>query len=601
MDSAKNELADKLKSSNNVLVTVSRNPSVDQLSALLGLTLLLNKLGKHAAAVFSGEVPSTIEFLQPEDTFEKNTDSLRDFIIALDKGKADKLRYKVEDNVVRIFITPYKTSISEHDLEFSQGDFNVDVVVALGVSDQQDLDQAITEHGRILHDATVATINTAANGGDLGSLNWHDVQASSLSELVTELAQVLGKDLIDGQIATSLLTGIVAETDRFSNDKTSSHTMSASATLMAAGANQQLVASKLEREPWEPAKSDDRDSDSQGPRPEDEAASHKPDDGTLRIDHEAWEEPNVTPITDTKQNFQLPEPEEPHPDAETEDGSAPDVAPQEQSRPMITEPPTLGGTLTASSHGEDLDPSTDPLSFPNAEPPKMYDRPAPALPPVTPDVPEPAPEPSLPAIPEPEPAPALADLTPPPVDWVPPAAPKAATLEPAAPSPAPQPAAPAADSPSAAPVDPNAVAPTLTELEASVHSPHMDAASSQSAPEPAASATSAPQSTQSLDDARDEVSRALSSVAGSSPEPIQALNAQPLGDDLHPASGASAELSLEEQIPGLNTGSDVPETPPAAPSSPAPDVPQATDPNAPPPPPVPPPLPIRLNSPPAQQ
>src|SRR5580698_8254399 len=132
-NSAKTDLADKLKSANNILVTVSANPSVDQLSACIGLTLMLNKLDKHATAVFSGAVPETIEFLKPEDTLEKNTDSLRDFIIALDKSKADKLRYKVEDKVVKIFITPYKTSLSEKDLEFSQGDFNVDVVIALGV------------------------------------------------------------------------------------------------------------------------------------------------------------------------------------------------------------------------------------------------------------------------------------------------------------------------------------------------------------------------------------------------------------------------------------------------------------------------------------
>ena len=35
--------------------------------------------------VRSGSVPSTLEFLQPEDTLEQNTDSLRDFIISLDK------------------------------------------------------------------------------------------------------------------------------------------------------------------------------------------------------------------------------------------------------------------------------------------------------------------------------------------------------------------------------------------------------------------------------------------------------------------------------------------------------------------------------------
>src|SRR5579864_7936973 len=176
----KSQIVERLKQANNVLVTVSNNPSVDQLAACIGLTLILNKLDKHATAVFSGNTPSTIEFLQPEATLEKTTDSLRDFIISLDKSKADKLRYKVEDKVVKIFITPYRTSINEKDLEFSQGDFNVDVVVALGVHEQKDLDQAITAHGRILHDAAVTTISTATPS-TLGSINWQDGEASSLS------------------------------------------------------------------------------------------------------------------------------------------------------------------------------------------------------------------------------------------------------------------------------------------------------------------------------------------------------------------------------------------------------------------------------------
>src|SRR3954471_7212365 len=137
---AKQQVVERIKRAANVLVTVSRDPSVDQLAACIGLTLMLAKLGKHATAVFSGKVPSTIEFLQPEKTLEKNTDSLRDFIISLDKSKADKLRYKVEDQFVKIFITPYRTSISQADLDFSQGDFNVDVVVALGVHEQNELD-----------------------------------------------------------------------------------------------------------------------------------------------------------------------------------------------------------------------------------------------------------------------------------------------------------------------------------------------------------------------------------------------------------------------------------------------------------------------------
>jgi nanoRNase/pAp phosphatase (c-di-AMP/oligoRNAs hydrolase) len=245
MENNKKQLIERIKSVNNVLVTVSANPSVDQLSAAIGLTVMLNKLDKHATAVFSGKTPSTIEFLHPENTLEKNTDSLRDFIIALDKAKADKLRYKVEEDHVKIFITPYRTSISQADLEFSQGDFNVELVIALGVNEQQDLDQAIISHGRILHDATTVAVTTGAVS-KLGSINWADEHASSLCEMVASLSDDLGADLLDSQVATALMTGIVAETDRFSNEKTLPNTMTLSAKLMAAGANQQLVASKLE-------------------------------------------------------------------------------------------------------------------------------------------------------------------------------------------------------------------------------------------------------------------------------------------------------------------------------------------------------------------
>ena len=250
---AKQQIAERVKQANNFLVTVNANPTVDQLAACIGLTLLLSKMGKHATAVFSGQVPNVIEFLEPEKVLQKNTDALRDFIISLDKNKADKLRYKVEDNVVKIFITPYRTSISQNDLVFSDGDYNVEVVLALGVVQRSQLDAAITAHGRILHDATVISVNTGAGKSpDVGQINWKDPAASSLSEMLVSISEAFGPGLIDAQNATAFLTGIVAETQRFSNKKTTPKVMTMSAQLMAAGANQQLIVSKLEPPPPPP-------------------------------------------------------------------------------------------------------------------------------------------------------------------------------------------------------------------------------------------------------------------------------------------------------------------------------------------------------------
>lgn len=245
---AKQQIVEKIKNSTNILVTVSNNPSVDELSAALGLTLLLNKMKKHATAVFSGEIPQALSFMEPAKTFENTVDSLRDFIIALDKEKADHLRYKVEGDVVKIFITPYRTTITSDDLDFSQGDYNVELVLALGVRNQENLDRALEAHGQILDDATVATIVAGSEKSNLGSIGWQEQGASCLSEMLVNLSEALktDKNLIDEQIATAFLSGIVAATDRFSNNQTSARIMTMAAQLMGAGANQQLIASKFE-------------------------------------------------------------------------------------------------------------------------------------------------------------------------------------------------------------------------------------------------------------------------------------------------------------------------------------------------------------------
>lgn len=376
---AKQSTVDRIAQANNVLVTVSANPSVDQLAAAIALTLFLNKQGKHATAVFSGDVPSTLEFLQPEKTIEKNTDSLRDFIISLDKAKADKLRYKVEDAVVKIFITPYRTSISQKDFDFSQGDFNVDVVMALGVHSKEELDQAIIAHGRILHDATVISINNAV-GGSLGTINWQDQQASSLCEMLVELAEIIKPDSFDAQMATAFLTGIVAETKRFSNEKTTSRTMSLSAKLMAAGANQQLVATQLQSKS---AISKSKSSKDEG----------EGEDGTLEIDHEAEKKDEQTDKLAAKLSepqAQLPELPKPEPpkspigDVRKEDQSGtPDgllMATPTNDQPAVNpafpaQPPTRGGTLTANTRPEDLSPAVDPLGRAKDQPMMQRGRP----------------------------------------------------------------------------------------------------------------------------------------------------------------------------------------------------------------------------------
>ena len=617
MESQKQQVVERLQQANNILVTVSSNPSVDQLAACIGLTLTLNKLGKHATAVFSGTVPSTIEFLQPEKTIEKNTDSLRDFIIALDKSKADKLRYKVEDRMVKIFITPYRTSITGKDLDFSQGDFNVDVVVAIGVHAQNDLDQAITAHGRILHDATVMTMNVKP-GGELGSVNWLDVGASSLSELGVQLINDLDPKLMDGQIATAFLTGIVAETERFSNNKTSPQTMSISAELMSAGANQQLVATKLEEpapapQPAPIPQLTDQNSPAKAPEA---AEPPKPDDGTIEIAHDGEksepEFPGEIPEPPKPESEDEPEAQAPQihiddqgqlrpfgekhdetPTAESQsadDEILPPVAPlpgikRDEGSRLLTDPePALlsGSPLTANALPNDEDePSTDPLSLPsvgllNREP----------LPSQQGDRPNSNPinviAPPAPAI---NPAPSFGQ-------------------EPHFNNPGVSPLS--GGQPFTPPQPMDNTTKTLSQLEEDVKSPHLapPAPSTPFAP-PAPAINPAPvfqpptptvvtptekpiasvsNEATDVDAARNAVEQAINSNPESSVEPIQALNAQPMGASLHNDPSAAPAPVMPDTAGMIN---------PSAPQQPVtfePTLPQQDANNPQTPPPVPPPM-----------
>ena len=239
------EIAAKIRDARNVLVALSSDPSVDEMAAAIGLSLYLDRLGKRATAIYSGATPNALEFLKPEETFESTADTLQDFVIALNKEKADHLRYKLDGDFVKIYITPYKTRISEEDLDFSYGDYNVDLVFALDVANGIDLDAALREHGRIMHDAVIINVTTG-NPGKFGEIEWSDKSASSVSEMIANLLYGVESNIkIEKEEATAFLTGIVAATNRFSNASTTPETMQTASKLMKSGANQQLVSKNI--------------------------------------------------------------------------------------------------------------------------------------------------------------------------------------------------------------------------------------------------------------------------------------------------------------------------------------------------------------------
>lgn len=243
-EDAVSKVADKIQHSTNILIALSKDPNVDEISAAIALAFVLDQQKKHVTAIYSGQTPNALEFLRPEETFQKDISSLQDFIIALNKSKADHLIYQVEGDYVKILITPYKGQIKKEDLEYSYSDYNVDLVIVFNVNSGSEIDSALSEYGRIMHDAMAINI-TSSVPGRFADLEWSDPSKSSVCEMVYDLLSELEIDNTPQEVATALLTGILSATERFSNNRTKPTTMAVASKLMEAGADQQLISSNI--------------------------------------------------------------------------------------------------------------------------------------------------------------------------------------------------------------------------------------------------------------------------------------------------------------------------------------------------------------------
>ena len=237
-------VAEKIQKGANILIALSKDPNVDEISAAIALAIVLDQQKKHVTAIYSGKTPNTLEFLKPEETFEKDTSSLQDFIIALNKSKADHLTYKLDGDYVKIYITPYKGQVKKDDLEYSYGDYNVDLVIVFNVNAGSEIDSALSEYGRIMHDASAINITSGAPGR-FADLEWSDPEKSSVCEMVYNLLKELDVTDVSQEVATALLTGILSATERFSNSRTKPTTMAVASKLMEAGADQQLISANI--------------------------------------------------------------------------------------------------------------------------------------------------------------------------------------------------------------------------------------------------------------------------------------------------------------------------------------------------------------------
>lgn len=243
----KQQTSEAVRQAETILIATAQHPSVDQATAVMALALVLRKFGKKVSAVMSDSVPNSLDFLA-NDMIDKSLNGSREFIVKLDLShgaEPDNVKYTVSDGKLNLHVTPFKGGWTAADVTFAHGVPRFDVAIVLGVPTKARLDRVFSDNAGLFDSMPVVNIDFHRSNESYGAVNLIEPTASSLSEILVALAESLQNGLIDEQIATILLTGIMASTDRFTASHTTSKSLTVAAQLMAAGAKQPMIVKAL--------------------------------------------------------------------------------------------------------------------------------------------------------------------------------------------------------------------------------------------------------------------------------------------------------------------------------------------------------------------
>jgi len=243
----KQQTIELVRSAQKVLIFSHVNPDGDALGSILALTLVLKKLGKEVTAVTQENIPENLQFLPSKDHLSSTFSGTKDFILAVNtsKVKVDKLSYKnvVEENKLNIIITPTAGLFKPEDVTFSFGNYKYDLIIVLDSPDLERLGDFYDKNTELFYETPVVNIDHHGGNDHFGKVNWVDLTATSTAEILVALIESLSRDkpLLDSDVATALLTGIIVDTGSFQNSNTTPKSFTVAAQLVAAGARQQEI------------------------------------------------------------------------------------------------------------------------------------------------------------------------------------------------------------------------------------------------------------------------------------------------------------------------------------------------------------------------
>lgn len=241
------QISNLIQKKKNILILTHAKADCDGLGAALSAYLTLKKLNKNVTVVTNDPTPENLQFLPAIDILSNSLLDTKDFIITVDSGESaiSKIKYNVEGKKVNIIITPKNGFLSADQVSFSQASHQYDLILIFDTGNLEHLGGLYEKNVEMFFETPIVNIDHHASNTDFGQINLVDSTASSATEVLfgylKHLEKEQGQKLIDEDIATLLIAGIITDTGSYQHANTSPRALETSAELLDLGARQQEV------------------------------------------------------------------------------------------------------------------------------------------------------------------------------------------------------------------------------------------------------------------------------------------------------------------------------------------------------------------------
>lgn len=246
-NSVEKNIVDLIIKSEKILILPSSPLDGDSLGSALSLYLVLKKLKKEVSVATSENQPEVLQFLPNMEIIKNDLNLSKDLIVFLDlkNSSIDKIKRDDLPGRLKLTITPKEGQFSEEDITIEKAKGDYDLIITVDTAELSQLKAIYDKNTEIFHEIPIINIDHHISNSYFGKLNLVDIMASSTTELIFPLIEILenelNKTLIDEDIATLILAGIITDTGSFQNSNTTPKSFKLASRLVNLGARQQEI------------------------------------------------------------------------------------------------------------------------------------------------------------------------------------------------------------------------------------------------------------------------------------------------------------------------------------------------------------------------